>query len=225
MAQAAPSQQGIAYRGLSIALLAAFLYFWIFTLSSIFLRSTVQKITPRQAGLYKTFLRQEWHLFAIPKLYNRQFNLIIKNRNNATLADTIDLVQYSITQKRAHAPFNSYQAVMDRSMYWVMNRFEDELGKKKKQLKQQEPGLPDSNYVQQASAIIVADTAKNLHFKNIVAFATYMLRQEQKDTTGKIFEMEMLYKYIPPTTPPAKSYTSMGRQIIFKTTLNQLATQ
>ncbi|HMO61207.1 MAG TPA: hypothetical protein PKC39_01375 [Ferruginibacter sp.] len=215
MAQAENSTPHIAYKWLSYCLLGVFVYFWLFTLAMIFFKEPIQKITPRQAGLYKTFLRQEWHLFATPKLYNRQLYLVLIDANSHAHTDTIDIVQYSIAQKRSHAPFNSYQASLDRVLYWVMNRFEDELNKKKAALARQYPNMPDSFYVQQASAWLVADTARNLQYNNMVAFARNMLQQKNIATAGKQYRLLEQYTYIAPQAPPQGSYCESGRQVIF----------
>ena len=148
----------IAYKWISYCLAGFFICYWLFTLGFILFRNPVQVMMPRPAGLYKTFLRQEWRLFETPKNYNREMKLVVRNKQYPAKADTIDLVQYLVAQKRKYAPFNNYEDALERLLFNIMNRLEGQLNEKRYLLKKKLPNNSAAFYMQQASQLTEADT-------------------------------------------------------------------
>jgi hypothetical protein len=188
----------IAYKWVSYCIAAAFICYWLFTLGYILFRNPVQVMMPRPAGLYKTFLRQEWRLFEIPKNYNREMKLVVRDKQYSAKADTIDLVQYLVAQKRKYAPFNNYEDALERLLFNIMNRLEGQLYEKKALLQKNLPNKSAAFYMQQVSQLTEADTANAVNLQNIIAFGKHILAKEKTDTAGKEYQLIFLFKYIPP---------------------------
>ena len=121
MKPAATTSYNITYKWLSCCLVLAVACYWLMTFGLVFFGSKVSSAIPKPTLLYRTFARQNWRLFAITKLYNRQMNFIVRDKQNPAKADTTDLVQYLLTEKRAYAPFNNYEDALDRILYIEMN--------------------------------------------------------------------------------------------------------
>lgn len=205
----------IAYKWVSYCLILAFIYYWIFTLGIILFHRPLLAITPRQAGLYKTFLRQEWRLFEIPKNYNRKMNLIVRDKQNPAQPDTIDLVLYLNTQKTKYAPFNNYEDALERLLFNIMNRLEAQLNENRAILQKKFPGRPADFYMQQSSLLTEADTLNSVNLQNIIAFGKHILKQEKINTAGKEYRLSFEYKLIPPQN--AATPLQNDKQIIFTT--------
>lgn len=190
----------IAYKWLSYVIVLAFVYYWLFTIAIIFLPKTINTTTPRQAAVYTAFIRQNWQLFAASKVYNRQLNVVLRDKITQQPTDTIDLVQYTIAEKRKQAPFNNYEDAIDHILYKEMNGLERQLAVKKKILQQQFPGRADSFYMQQSSLLLEQDSLQpNLH--NLVNYAKYVLQQKKITTANKEFQLTEMHKYIQPQLP------------------------
>ncbi len=209
--QSAPVK--IAFKALSVILLGAFLYYWVLTLTLVFFYKPVRSVSPRQVGIYSTFWRQNWHLFAYTKLYNRQLNLLILDPRQPGRSDTFDIVQWSLAEKRGHAPFNNYQDALDHLLYVFMNSLETQVQKNYRLAAMQAPGQGDSAYMFRASAEVAA-TPKHLH--NMMAYARLMIASRQIDTTGKWFSLQLVHRFIPPQQAPAGSIPGGQEQIIFQ---------
>jgi phosphoketolase len=169
----------IAYKWLSYALLLAVIYYWIFTIGAVYFNKPLNAATPRQALLYRTFARQNWRLFAVSKVYNRQMLFVTRDIKNPANSDTTDLEQYLLAEKRAYAPFNNYEDALDRILYSVMNGVESRGYRERPIIEKKFPGQPAAFYLQQTSAFIEADTAHMQDLYNIKAFAKYILDEKK----------------------------------------------
>lgn len=214
MQQEQPSKR-IANKSVSYLLLLLFAYYWVFTFGMIFYRDRMPALAPRQMTIYKSFLRQEWRLFEVPKLYNRHLNFIIRDRLDHSKTDTVDLVRYIIGQKIKFAPFNNYEDALDHILYNVMNKLEGQLNKQKEALQRQFPNRSDSFYVQQASLLVEADTVNPAPLQNLVGFGRHILQQEKMDASNKEYRLNLVYIYIPPQTAPPGSFSTGRQQTIF----------
>ncbi len=190
----------IAYKWLSYGIVLAFVYYWLFTIAIIFLPKTINTVTPRQAVVYTAFVRQNWQLFAASKVYNRQLNVVLRDKITQQPTDTIDLVQYSIAEKRQQAPFNNYEDAIDHILYKEMNGLERQLAVKKKLLQQQFPGRADSFYMQQSSLLLEQDSLQQ-NLQNLMNYAKYVLQKKKINTTNKEFQLTEVHKYIQPPLP------------------------
>lgn len=207
----------IVYKWLSWLLLLAFAYYWLLTFGLVLFSKTVSARFPHQTVLYRTFARQNWRLFAISKVYNRQMLLVTRSIQNPAATDTTDIVQYFLAIKRDAAPFNNYEDAMDRILYIVMNGVEMQMINYKKTLQQQNPNKPASFYLAQCSALVEAD-ARQEGINNIVAFAKYMLKKKKISTAGKEYQLIITHKFIQPSSPPSGSVANGSIQTIFAST-------
>ncbi len=181
----------------------------------------METLSPRYVALHKVFWRQNWRLFAYTQLYNRQMNVIIRSSHDTTAADTTDLVQYSLTQKRRYAPFNNYEDGLDRVLYTTMNLLESRLEQYKKGLKTKSPGHTDEFYMLQASSLVETDTVAAKNMFNLDVLAKKMLQENKVDTSGKEYQLMIIHKYIPPQKPADSSYSKGNQQFIFQTRYKQ----
>lgn len=94
----------IAYKWLSYLIVIAVAYYWLFSISLIFFSKKISSITPRQTSLYSSFFRQDWPLFANAFKYNRELNLILRNKSDHTQYDTVHLVKYLLDEKENMPP-------------------------------------------------------------------------------------------------------------------------
>lgn len=212
----------IAYKWLSYGVVLVAVYYWLMTLGLVFLGSKVAAAAPRQTLVYRTFCRQNWRLFAVTKLHNRQMNFIIRDKQNPVKADTIDMVQYLLAEKRTYAPFNNYEDALDRILYLEMNEVEMRMIRCKKSLIKQFPNQPASFYMQQAAAQVEADSLHQQSIRNILAFGKYILQQKGLDTTGKEYQVSIVHKYIPPSKPKNPRVPGSDEQNIFISTYKSL---
>ena len=196
-----PQDNNIAYKWFSYFIVFAFAYYWMFTIGMIFLPKKMGTVSGRQAGIYGAFARQNWRLFASTKLYNRKLNLVIRDKANHLQTDTIDLVNYSISQKRKYAPFNNYEDAIDKLLYQQMNALEVQLLEKKAFLKTKFPNKPDSFYMLQSSALVDLDSLQQVNIQNLTDYGKYVLKQTEKNLAGKEFQLIQLHKFIPPQIP------------------------
>jgi hypothetical protein len=198
MKQPGSTPYPIACRWISWLVVLLFAGYWFMTLGLAFFKTQLSSVAPHQSFLYQTFCRQDWHLFAATKLYNRQMNVIIRSKQIPVLADTIDLEQYLLAKKREHAPFSNYQEAMEKILHGTMNEVEIQVNQQKAVAKKQFPGRSEDFYVQQASGMVMADSLNQQAIKNIVVFAKDMLTTEKMDTAGKEYQLSIRHKYIPP---------------------------
>lgn len=217
MNQQETKSKKIAYKGYSFYAVALFLFYWLITINMLYLREKVDKVIPQYTALHKTFWRQSWRLFTYTKMYNRQLNLIVRNQTDTLKTDTTDIVQYSLAQKRKYAPFNNYEEGVDRTLYLIMNLVYASMKEKGKALKAHFPGKTDEWYVMHASALIQADTVHPENLRNLEAFARKMMKETNKSTTGKEFQLQMTHKFIPPQMPSDTTFNKGDVQIIFQT--------
>lgn len=208
------SASKIAYKWISYLFVFAFIYYWVFTLASTLFRSTTFKIAPQQTFIYTTFLRQNWRLFETPRTYTRQMNFIIRDKQQLSKTDTIDMVQYFIRKKLKYAPFNNYEESQERFLSNTMNRLEKQLNEKKPLLQKEFPGNTENFYMDKALRLIEADPPESINLQNIIAFGKYILQKEKIDTAGKEYQLELVFKEIP---PPNTAEQTKG-QTIFTTT-------
>jgi hypothetical protein len=209
------SPHRIVYKWISYCLLVAFIYYWIFTIGMLFNRNGMSNVLPRQTALYTAFLHQDWQLFSGPKLYNRQLNFIVRDKQHPEKADTTDIVQYLLTKKRKYAPFNNYEDALDHMLYVMMNRFEKQLNTNKDLLKKQFPGQPDSVDVQKVSRLTETDSVNLQNLQNLIAFGKHVMLNEKKDTAKKEYYFTVAYQYILPQHPSEGSLNDGNIQTIF----------
>ncbi len=205
----------IAYKWLSYCIAAVVAYYWLITFGLVFFSKPVSSIAPHQTFLYRTFCRQNWRLFAITKVYNRQMNFIVRDKQNPQKADTTDLVQYLLTEKREYAPFNNYEDALDRILYLEMNGVEVLMNEQKKKLKERLPDSTAQFYWQQASLQVDTNTRYHQNIDNIIAYGRYMIQREKKDTAGKEYQISIVHKYISPALPKEPSTPGADEQTIF----------
>jgi len=220
-----PFQQGkknIAYQWLSWCLLIAFGYYWLFTIGLVLFGKSVSAIAPNQTVLYRTFARQNWRLFAISKVYNRQMLFITRDIQNPSVADTTDIVQYLLAVKRKAAPFNNYEDAMDRILYIVMNGVEIQMMHQKEKLQKQSPGQTPDFYLRECCLLVEADSARYKDIGNITAFGKYMMKEKGLPTNGKEHQLIITHKYIPPSKPAAQTVSNGDAQTIFVSTYKPL---
>jgi len=191
---AAPEK--IACRALSLLLIGAFAYYWIFTLSLVFFYKPIRTVSPRQVGMYSTFWRQNWQLFAHTKVYNRQLNLLVHDRRLPGQTDTLDIIHWCLSEKRRHAPFNNYQDGLDLMLYFFTNKLQGQTEKAYHQYAAGHPGLPDSSIMLEASRMVTAEP-ENLH--NPAAYAKMLIKSKQLDTSGRSYSLQLVQQFIPPS--------------------------
>jgi hypothetical protein len=216
------SSNSIVYKAVSYCLVAAFGYYWLFTFSLFFFNTQTHTYAPRQVALYKTFWRQNWRLFAFSKVYNRKFLLIMKDTANPAKTDTIDLVQYSVSQKRAAAPFNNFEDAIDHLMYKVMNGVETQATGRDSLLRKEMPKRPDSFYVLQGSRQVEADIKNSVHLNNLYSYASFVLRQKNISAAGKQFQFVLQHIYISPAKPEGGWITDGGLKTLFVSSFKPL---
>jgi hypothetical protein len=202
-------------KGCSLLVLLAFAYYWLITIGMIFFGPTISSLTPRQASFYRTFFRQNWGFFATGKIYNRQMNFIIREKENPSIADTIDLERYLITEKWAYAPFNNYQETLEKILFATMNGIEIQVNKEVTSAKQRFPGKSIEFYIQQASKTVLADSINRQPIANIIAFGKEAMKIKKMDSAGKEYQLCMIKKVIPPVHSRELPVTENSQQIIF----------
>jgi hypothetical protein len=205
----------IAYKWLSYCVVLAAAYYWLMTLGLVFFGDKVAAAIPRQTLAYRSFCRQNWRLFAVTKVYNRQMNLIVRDKQNPAKADTTDMVQYLLTEKRAYAPFNNYEDALDRILYLEMNNVIVLMNHYKRGLTKQFPGKPAAFYMQEAAAQVEADTLHRQNIGNLVAFGKYILQKKGLGTAGKEYQLSIVRKFIAPAKPPHPRAPGSDEEIIF----------
>ncbi len=208
----APKQPGlqIAYKWVSCCLVAAFLYYWLLSYGLIFFRPFIHRVAPGQVETYDAFWWQNWRLFSSTSTYKRELNLVLKDRQQPSRTDTIDLVRYSIAQKRQRAPFNNYHDALERLLYTVMNSLENRLRKERNAV----GNMTDSVFLQQSSALLKNDSIFRASLQNLENYARYVIRELHKDAAGKEFQLVLAYRFIPPPGTPANAVVQ-DKKIIF----------
>ena len=208
----------IAYKWLSWCIVGIVIYYWFITFGLVFFSKPVSSAIPQQTFLYRTFCRQNWRLFAITKVYNRQMNFIIRDKQDPSKADTTDLVQYLLTEKRKYAPFNNYEDALDRILYLEMNGVEIQMNEQKKKLKDKFPDSTTTFYLQQACVQVDSNFRYHQNIDNIISYGRYMIQREKKDTTGKEYQLSIIHKYISPALPKEPSTPGSDEQTVFIST-------
>jgi hypothetical protein len=94
-----------------------------------------------------------------------------------------------------------------------MNSLETQVAKNYQQVAMQLPALKDSAYMSRASAEVAAQP-KHLH--NLMAYARLLMAAKQIDTTGKLYSLQLLHRFIAPEQSPAGSTPGGQEQIIFQ---------
>lgn len=212
----------VAYKWLSYCIVSVTVCYWLMTLALVFFRTQADAAAPRTALAYRTFCRQNWRLFAITKLYNRQMNFIVRDKQNPAKADTVDLVQSLLAEKRNYAPFNNYEDALDRILYLEMNDVEIRMIYWKNSLTKQFPDKATDFYLQQAVAKVEADSLHQQSIQNILAFGKYILQKKGWDTKGKEYQLHIVHRYIPPATPKNPKAPGSDEQNIFISTYKAL---
>ncbi len=215
MESKSPHTYKFAYKWLSWGLAAAFGIYWLFTFGLVLFSSKFSGAVPDATFVYRSFARQNWRMFAITKVYNRQMLFITRETANPLKADTTDLVQYMLAEKRGYAPFNNKQDAYDRILYIVMNGVETRVHYHEKKMKDTIPGKPDMFYQQQAIQFVQSDTAHRQEINNIVGFARYVMQQKGVTTDGKEYKFIIKHKYIPPAKPVLPAEPGGDEQILF----------
>ena len=212
------SIHNIAYKWLSCGIIVVVAYYWLLTFGVVIFSKTVATIAPNQTLLYRTFARQNWRLFAFTKVYNRQMNFIVRDKKNPAMADTTDLVQYLLVEKRAYAPFNNYQDALEKILYLEMNGIEAQMNKQHKIALDKYPAKPAIFYMEKAYAFTQADSLQQQNINNVIAYGKYMMQREKKDTTAKEYQINIIHKYIFPTRPQEPTAPGSDEQLIFIST-------
>jgi hypothetical protein len=216
----APFTKQIVHKWLSFGLLFGFVYYWLFTFSLVFFNKTTRTVAPRQSLLYSSFFNQNWRLFASTKPYNIEVNLVVKKINDTAVADTVQVVQYNMAERRRHAPFNNYQEALDKLFIFITLEMEKIAGQKKLLLKKQFPARDENFYTSEASAAIERDSLYREQIDNLNNYSKYVLAQKNIRTAGKAFQLEIVHKYILPAKAPVAS--GANTETIFVSTFKPL---
>jgi hypothetical protein len=209
------STYGLTYKRLTCCIVLAFAYYWLVTFGLVLFGTKVTAHTPNQTFIYRSFARQNWRMFAITKVYNRQMLFITRNAADHSKTDTTDLVQYLLSEKREYAPFNNEQDAHERILYIVMNGVEARVHYYEKKIKDTMPGKPADFYQQRAIQIVEADATHQQDINNITGFAKYILQQKKAAITGKEYQLIIKHKYIQPAKPPIPAAQGSDEQIRF----------
>ncbi len=205
----------IVYKLFSWCILLAALCYWAFTFGLVLFAKQVALITPSPTLLYRTFARQNWRLFAISKVYNRQMLFITRDKQKPSQSDTIDIVQYLLAEKRKYAPFNNYQDALDRILYLEMNGVESQMIKHKTALKNLYPGKPPLFYLEESSGLVLSDSFRKNNLENIAAFGKYMMEKKNIPANGKEYQLIITHKFIPPSIPADTVVAANGTETVF----------
>ena len=215
MKQTGSTPYPIACRWISWLIVLAFTCYWLMTLGLAFFSNRLSSIAPHQTFLYHTFCRQNWQLFAATKVYNRQMNVIIRDKRVPAVTDTIDLVQHLLAKKRKYAPFNNYQDAMEKILYLTMNDVEIQMKRQKAVAKKQFPGMPEEFYIRQASMMVTTDSLNQQGINNIVVFTKDIITAKKIDTAGKEYQLCIRHQYIPPAKPTGPFVEGGNGQTVF----------
>jgi hypothetical protein len=210
----ATNKPALAYPLLSYGILLLVAGYGLFTFIMLFVPKTAGRYLPGAAGLYHVFFVQNWHLFASTKMYNRQLNMILLDTATGK-TDTIDLVQYSIAQRRIHAPFNQYYDALDHLLFFSMNQLETRLLQKEQAEKKSHPLQTAHYYWEQTCRQVVADLEGQALLHNFYRYGRYVLQKSNSDTLGKSISFEVLHRYISPAQPPPGPATTGNLKKIF----------
>jgi len=200
---------------LSLLVVLAGASYWLMTIGMVFFGNKLSSIAPRQAFLYRTFFRQNWGFFATGKMYNRQMNFIIREKDNPSVTDTIDLERYLIAEKRKNAPFNNYQEAMEKILFATMNAIETQVNQEIAKIKKQSPGKSPHLYMQQASITVIDNSMNQQHVENIISFGKEIMKIKKMDFVGKEYQLCMIGKFIPPVNSSGVPAAESKGQIIF----------
>jgi len=209
------SSYRLAYKWLCWCIVLAVGYYWLITFGLVLFGSKVSSAVPNQAFIYRSFARQNWRMFAFTKVYNRQLLFITRDTADPSATDTTDLVQYLLTQKRAHAPFNNEQDAHERILYIVMNGVEVRVHHHEKKIKDSLPGKTADVYQQLAIEAVRSDSLQQQEINNITGYARTMLQQKKISTNGKEYQLIIKHVYIPPSTPAIPVTPGANEQVIF----------
>lgn len=205
----------VACKWLSLGIVALFIYYWVSSFLLAFFYSPVSSVIPRHTFFFRTFSRQNWRLFAVTKTYNRRMLFIIRDKNDPAAADTTDMVQYFMAERRKHAPFDNTEDALERILYSEMNSVEARLVVKRKELSEMYPGNTDTFYQRQAIQFIANDSLHQRNINNIIGYGKYIMSQEKKDPAGKEYQIIMTHKYIAPPGSSDPVIESGNETIVF----------
>lgn len=191
-------QKDILFKWLSYCLLLAFIYYWLFTMGLVFFNHATRTAAPRQSMLYTSFFNQNWRLFAITNTYSSELSFVTRQPGTNGMADTFPLVQYSIAQKKQHAPFNNYQDAMERLLFLAITDLSATAEKKRQLLMNTFPGKSTDFYTQQVTALLEKDPAQQQVISNLENYGKFILTKTGKTTAGKEFRMILFHRYILP---------------------------
>ncbi len=212
----------IAYPWLCGCIIFSLLVYWIFSLALIFKSQSIQSVAPLPRAVYYSFFKQNWHLFADTRQYNRELYLILNDSNSQQKNDSIALVKYIVAQKRKHAPFNNFEDATDHLIYRIMNGLEQQIYENKILLQKQFPDMSAGYYLQQSSMHVEQDSLHKSNLQNLESFGKYVLQQNKITTTGKLFKLVLVYHYIQPPNPQAGTNTNQIDQTIFTSTFKKI---
>lgn len=209
------SSYRLAYKWLSWCIVLAFGYYWLITFGLVLFGNKVSSAIPRHTVAFRSVARQNWRMFVFTKVYNRQMLFITRDAANPAQTDTIDLVQYLLAEKRAHAPFNNEQDAHERILYIVMNGVEVRVHHHEKKIKDSLPGKTAAFYRQQAIEAVSSDTAHQQEINNITGYARNIMQQRKINTNGKEYQLIINHTYIPPSKPADPAVPGGDEQVIF----------
>lgn len=209
------SSYRLAYKWLSWGIVLAVGYYWLITFGLVMFGSKLSSAIPNQAFVYRSFARQNWRMFAFTKVYNRQLLFITRDTANPSHTDTTDLVQYLLTHKRAHAPFNNEQDALERILYIVMNGVEIRVHHHEKKIKDSLPGKTAHFYQQQAIEAVRSDSLHQQEISNITGYARAMMQERKITANGKEYQLIIKHIFIPPATPAIPAAPGAGEQVLF----------
>ncbi len=102
----------------SLAALAVFCCFWLFTFLYIVVQKSFEKKISRTTWAYKQAFPQSWNFFTQPAIYNDKLIVILQNENHPTL-DSIDVLEILWNEKRSkfnYAKANVWDHIMFRTL-------------------------------------------------------------------------------------------------------------
>lgn len=188
----------IAYRTISYVAICCFLIYWILTSLIIGLPKTLKKISPKTHHAYTLVIRQNWHLFSNPSIYNKQVLFVVRQIKNPQKTDTFNITRYFISQRIARAPFNNYYDNLDHVLFRISHYLETENIATLNKLKKQDSLQSNLWYIQQSSKISAAQEPPIVHFTNLLNISKQVLIDEKIHTVGKEYQLVIKNNYIPP---------------------------
>lgn len=188
----------VAYKLASYFAIFCFLVYWFITSFMIAMPKTLKNVAPKTFYTYNVVIRQNWHLFSNPSVYNKHVLFVLRDKKNHDKTDTLNITKYFINERIARAPFNNYYDNLDHVLYRISHYLEGDNVKTINQLKKQDSLQTNLWYIQQSCSISVLKNPPITHFTNLIGMCKQVLVHEKINTAGKEYQLLIKNNYIPP---------------------------